>query len=122
LDKDKHKTDLINYSHLQGSGIRHRGDNTSGAGSGDDERIRIDLDNVPHNTQELFVTVNIYTGGVTFSRVQNAYIRLCVAQGNFYDTGHELARFPLGNNIKTRGLVFAKLVRRGPHWVFEALA
>jgi stress response protein SCP2 len=68
------------------------------------------------------VTVNIYTGGVTFSRVQNAYIRLCVAQGNFYDTGHELARFPLGNNIKTRGLVFAKLVRRGPHWVFEALA
>lgn len=47
LDKEKQKMDLINYSRLQGSGIHHRGDNTTGAGSGDDERIAIDLKKVP---------------------------------------------------------------------------
>jgi stress response protein SCP2 len=46
--------------------MEHRGDNTTGAGSGDDERIRIEFGNIPQHTMELFVTVNIYTSGVTF--------------------------------------------------------
>jgi stress response protein SCP2 len=118
LDANKKKTDLINFGHLQGSGIRHRGDNTTGAGSGDDERIRLDLNEIPSNTHECFVTVNIFSDGVTFSRVSNAYIRLCVAQGDKYDTGHVLALYPLDSSIRSRGLVFAKLIRKGPHWVF----
>jgi tellurium resistance protein TerD len=60
---------LIYYGKLSGSGIFHKGDNTTGAGEGDDERIRIDFNKVPSNITELFVTVNIYTGGTTFANV-----------------------------------------------------
>ena len=53
------------------------GDNTTGEGAGDDEKIRIDFDKVPKEVFELFVTVNIYSNGKTFNDVSNAYIRLC---------------------------------------------
>ena len=70
---------------------------------------------------ELFITVNIYTNGVTFSKVRNAYVRLCVANLK-YSTGHVLAKYPLTGSIGTRGLVFAKLSRSGGNgWVITAL-
>jgi len=58
--------------------VTHRGDNTSGDGAGDDERIRIDLDNVSQETKELYVTINIYSENVKFYSVKDAYVRLCV--------------------------------------------
>jgi tellurium resistance protein TerD len=58
--------DTIYYGKKSGSGVFHRGDNTTGDGAGDDERIRIDLLKVPRNIEELFVTVNIYTGNYSF--------------------------------------------------------
>jgi stress response protein SCP2 len=61
LDANKNKTQLCNFANLMQQGMHHRGDNTTGAGSGDDERIRIEFGNIPFQTQELFVTVNIYT-------------------------------------------------------------
>jgi len=66
---------------LSCEGIKHRGDNTTGEGSGDDERIRIDLDKVNSKTEEIFVVVNIYSNGVTFRKVSNAYVRLCSSSG-----------------------------------------
>lgn len=69
LGEDKSKTDIIYYGRKQGSGITHRGDNTSGSETGDDERIRIDLDHVPPECVEMFVTVNIFTEGYNFSSV-----------------------------------------------------
>jgi len=50
LDANKNKTQLVNFASKKSEGITHRGDNTTGAGSGDDERIRIDFGNVPHYT------------------------------------------------------------------------
>jgi len=47
LDINKQKTQLVNFSQKESMGILHRGDNTTGAGSGDDERIRIDFGNIP---------------------------------------------------------------------------
>ena len=44
LDSGMNKKDLIYYGKRQGSGIFHQGDNTTGAGSGDDERIKINFD------------------------------------------------------------------------------
>lgn len=44
LDAGMNKKDIIFYGKKKGSGIFHRGDNTTGAGSGDDERIKINFD------------------------------------------------------------------------------
>lgn len=53
----------------------------SGKGTGDDERIRIDFDHIPMETTEIFVAVNIYSDAVTFDRVKNAYVRICLEEG-----------------------------------------
>lgn len=77
LDSAMNKKDIIYYGKKTGSGIFHRGDNTSGAGSGDDERIKINFDQVPQDITNLFVTVNIYSGASSFGEVRDAYIRIC---------------------------------------------
>lgn len=121
LDQQKNKTDIIDFSNKNGSGISHRGDNTTGAGSGDDERIRIDLHQVPLQTTELYVTVNIYSNGITFSKVRNAYVRVTSAKNHTFDTGHIFAKYPLDGSIPTRGLVFIRFVRQHGTWIMNAL-
>ena len=74
-------SDYVNFHKKEGNGIRHRGDNMSGKGTGDDERIRIDFDHIPMETTEIFVAVNIYSDAVTFDRVKNAYVRICLEEG-----------------------------------------
>ena len=58
--------------------MSHRGDNRDGKGFGDDERIRIDLDEVPQDTVGLYVVVNIYSDKKSFHFVRDSYVRLCV--------------------------------------------
>jgi stress response protein SCP2 len=113
----------VNFGNKSAAGVTHRGDNTSGDGAGDDERIRIDLANVKSSTQELYVTINIYTSNISFHQVKDAYVRLCVAgtRGQF-DAGHELADYPLDGNLPCRGIVFCRLARHGQKWSFDALA
>ncbi len=66
LDGHKNKIDIINYSHKESAGIVHAGDNRTGAGSGDDELIRIDFMNLPNICLEVFIVVNMYTDNCTF--------------------------------------------------------
>jgi len=47
MDANKNKTFHVNFGTKKGPGVTHRGDNTTGEGSGDDERIRIDFNHVP---------------------------------------------------------------------------
>jgi len=88
-------------------GIHHMGDNQTGAGSGDDEKIKIDLDAVPFGVKELVVVVNIYTSQHTFRDVRNAYVRLVsVADGK------TLLKYKLEPAACTSsGLVFCKIFR-----------
>ena len=96
LGSDKNVIQTIYYGNKSGAGISHSGDNTTGAGSGDDEKIRIDFNSVPANVVECFVTVNIFSDGYSFSAVHDAYVRLCTLGGrSFYSPGHELARYKL---------------------------
>lgn len=99
--------------------IKHSGDNLTGEGAGDDERIDIDLDELPESVKELFITVTIYTDSGTFSKVHDAYVRLCSTK-----TGHEFCRFELrGTSLSTTAVVFARIFR-GPmdgDWLIEAI-
>ncbi len=44
--------DVIFFNNMQGQGIYLEGDNRTGAGEGDDERIRIDLESIPAHVQK----------------------------------------------------------------------
>ena len=105
---------VVYYGNQNAPGVRHSGDNTTGAGSGDDEVIKVSLGSVPREVGELVFTVNIYTSGGTFRDVHDAYVRL-VCQGK------ELARYKLDEGVTTDGLMFAKLYRCGSQWRMLAL-
>jgi stress response protein SCP2 len=107
--------DTVYFSNKSAPGVRHSGDNTTGAGAGDDEQINVDLQAVAANVSALVFVVNIYTVGGSFSQVSDAYIRLCDAKGK------EMARYTLGGHVNTRGLVFCKLYRSGTGWRMIAL-
>ena len=101
---------------LDGS-IRHKGDNTTGAGKGDDEVILLDVTKIPAHINELFFTVNVYTRMKSFHDVRDAYIRLVACRKN-----HELARFKLGKSASRPGLIFLKMSRVGSKmWKIEPL-
>jgi len=110
---------IVNYRDKSfGRAVVHHGDNVSGEGAGDDERIDIDLDYMPDEVGALWIVVNIYTSGITFEQVKGAYIRLVAASN-----GHVFARFELTNgSVSDRGLVLAKLTRNAVgRWCIHAL-
>merc|ERR1712216_142561 len=110
--------DTVFYSdkNSKDGSVRHFGDNTTGAGSGDDETISIDLSKVRDSVMALYVVVNIYSNG-SFRDVSNAYVRLLGQRGNV------LARYNLISSIRSRALVFCRIFRRHHRstWQLEAI-
>jgi len=93
------------FGNTEEFGVKHGGDNLTGEGSGDDEVIQVDLEKIPGNVEQLVFCVNIYTKGVCFDRVSNAYCRICDEQGQ------EMARYVLREAGANRGLLIARLFR-----------
>ncbi|MEU6536226.1 TerD family protein [Streptomyces sp. NPDC047000] len=91
---------------ILGGAVRHSGDNLTGAGSGDDEMITVDLGRLPQEVTGLVFTVNSFSGQ-KFTDVAKAYCRLVDAA-----TDQELVRFDLTNAEPQTGVMMAKLVRQ----------
>ena len=111
---------IIFFNNKQGEGIYLEGDNRTGAGEGDDERIFIDLEKINQNIQIVFV-VTIHNAQVkrqTFGMIENSYIRLVDVDSN----EKELCRFNLKENGSTAtSVLFAELLREGTEWQFKAI-
>jgi len=101
--------------------VKHSGDNTTGAGSGDDEVINVLLDNAPADCQSVVFVVNVYTSSGSFDQCHDSYIALRADTDHDASDGKTIAKFRLGAHIHTRGIVFAKLFRHGGGWAFEAV-
>ncbi|CAD7954932.1 unnamed protein product [Amoebophrya sp. A25] len=121
VDGQANLIDVVNWSNLsfmQGA-IKHGGDNLTGHGKGDDERIDIDLDRLPPVVQQLFVVVNVYNSANSFQDVTDAYVRLCAAKNQ-----HEFCRFCLvKQTLQASCLIFARIFR-GPisgQWFFNTI-
>ncbi|MGW4339492.1 TerD family protein [Rhodococcus koreensis] len=116
---DQHFVFFNNLRSPDGS-IEHVGDNTTGAGEGDDEVINVNLAAVPANIESILFPVSIYdaeTRSQSFGQVRNAYIRV-VDQAN----GTELARYDLSEDASTEtAMVFGELYRHGAEWKFRAI-
>lgn len=108
-----------NLTHPSGS-VQHMGDNTTGAGDGDDEQIKINLTQVPDNITKIAFTVTIYEAEIrhqNFGQVSNAFIRI-YNEAN----GEELLRYDLGEDFSIEtAAVFGELYKHNGEWKFNAI-
>lgn len=91
-DDENRKVDVVYFGHLTSNdrSIRHMGDNLTGEGEGDDEVVNINLSRVDPRVKKLIVAVNIYRANLSFSDIENAFVRLVDA-----NTNQEFSRYNL---------------------------
>ena len=108
-----------NLNHPTGC-IQHMGDNLTGAGDGDDEQIKINLNAVPANISKIAFSVTIYdaeTRRQNFGQVNNAFIRI-YNEAN----GEEILRYDLGEDFSIEtAAVFGELYKNNGEWKFNAI-
>ena len=100
--------------------VIHAGDNTTGAGEGDDETVSINLPGVEAGVQRVVFGVTIHeaeTRGQNFGMVRNAFMRVLNK-----DSNTELARFDLSEDYSTEtAMIFGEIYRNGAEWKFKAV-
>ena len=116
-------SDFVFYNNPSGGNgsILYSSDNRTGAGTGDDEQIRIELNKVPQHIHRIAFTITIHDAqmkGQNFGQVSNAYVRIFNAM-----TNEELLRFDLGRDFTVEtAIVAAELYRHNGEWKFNAIA
>ena len=108
-----------NLKHYSGS-IRHCGDNLTGDGDGDDEQIKIYLEDVPKKITRLSIVINIYSAHnrrQDFSQVEN-----CFVHAIDLDSKKELVMYKVDGNFDGKtGIFVADIIRDNDEWRFEAI-
>jgi tellurium resistance protein TerD len=116
---DQHFVFFNNLKDPSGS-VQSMGDNLTGGGDGDDEQIKVSLDDVPAECDKIVLAVSIYdaaTRGQNFGQVRNAFVRIVNDDG-----GTEITRYDLGEDFSTEtAVVFGELYRAGTDWKFRAV-
>lgn len=112
---------VIYFGNKKAPGIFLHGDNTTGVGEGDDEKISISLDKLPKECNKVIFALNIYEAESrkqNFSKVNNAYVRLLNE-----DKGNtEICRYNLSDNGgDNTAIIFAELTRVSGDWQFKAV-
>jgi len=117
--------DMVNFHKRSGQGLRHMGDNRTGAGSGDDEVVYIDLAAIPSSTEHIFILLNVFSPpGSTFLDVPNLGCRLYYQSSYNYQIHqqhHGITEFEIPQHQARTGLILAQLVRHDNHWVVNPL-
>lgn len=120
--KVRSDADFVFYNNLKSTdgSVVHSGDNTTGAGEGDDETVTIDLTKVPADVDKIAICVTIHdaeTRKQNFGQVSKAFVRCVNATGNA-----EIARYDLSEDGSTEAaMVFGEVYRAGADWKFRAI-
>lgn len=120
--KVRSDSDFIFYNNVKSTdgSVTHGGDNTSGVGAGDDEKIVVDLSMVPPDIDRIAVGVTIHEADSrrqNFGMVGKAYIRCLDANGD-----KEIARYDLSEDSSTEtAMIFGEIYRAGVEWKFKAV-
>jgi tellurium resistance protein TerD len=100
--------------------VQHTGDNLTGAGDGDDEVIKIQLQKIPADVQKIVIAVTIHEAAErhqNFGQVQNAFIRVVNAQNE-----QEVIRYDLVEDYSIEtALIMAELYRKDGDWRLNAV-
>lgn len=121
-DKVRGEHDFIFYNQPRSpeGSVEHTGDNRTGAGDGDDEAVKISLNQVPADVQKVVITVTIHDADArrqNFGQVQNAFIRVVNDASQV-----EIVRFDLNEDYSTEtAMVFGELYRHNGEWKFRAV-
>ncbi|GLT19698.1 tellurium resistance protein TerZ [Vibrio zhanjiangensis] len=91
--------------------VKHKGDNLTGQGDGDDEQICIDLHRLDRSVKHIAITVNSFRGQ-TFDRVDNAFCRV------LDQSSREICRFTLNEQGSHTGIFIGLLSRENQEWKF----
>lgn len=115
-------SDFIFYNNKIGAGgsVEHSGDNTTGAGEGDDETVKMNLAQIPTEIDKVVFSVTIHEAEArkqNFGQVSKAFIRV-VNQAN----NQEIARYDLSEDASTEtAMIFGEVYRSGGDWKFKAV-
>lgn len=117
FDENKQPLDSIWFAQLasRDGSIKHSGDNLTGEGDGDDEKIFVDLTRVPPQVKSIVFTISSFRGQ-TFEKVENAFCRL-VDESN----QAEIAKYNLSAKGNYTALIIAKVYRHNNAWKMSAL-
>ncbi|WP_254174422.1 TerD family protein [Planktothrix pseudagardhii] len=100
--------------------VKHLGDSRTGAGSGDDETIVVDLTKINSSIQELIFVVTIHDADKrrqNFGQVRNSYIRIYDD-----DTQTEVTKYDLEEDFSRETAVeFGRLYLKNGEWRFQAV-
>ena len=111
---------FYNNKVVAGGAVQHAGDNTTGAGDGDDETIKVELSKIPADLDKVVFAVTIHEAEIrkqNFGQVNHAYIRVVNEEG-----GQELARYDLSEDASTEtSMIFGEIYRIGADWKFKAV-
>ena len=122
VGKCRGEHDFIFYGQLKSSdgAVEHTGDNRTGAGEGDDEKLLVDLSRIPADVDKIVFTVSIYEAEKrhqNFGSVRNAFIRIVNRADNA-----EVARYDLTEEASNNtAMIFAELYRYTGEWKFRAV-
>lgn len=114
--------DFIFYNNLKSTdgSVMHTGDNRTGEGDGDDEALKIKLDQIPAEVDKIVFVVTIHDATVrrqSFGQVSGAFIRLVND-----DNHQEVARYDLTEDASTEtAMLFGELYRHNTEWKFRAV-
>lgn len=114
--------DFVFYNNLRGAGgaLEHTGDNRTGAGDGDDEVLKVNLDTIPAEIAKIVFVVTIHDAASrsqNFGQVSGAFIRIISE-----DSGKEITRYDLSEDASTEtAMLFAELYRNNGEWKFRAV-
>ncbi|MFQ3544105.1 TerD family protein [Halobacillus rhizosphaerae] len=114
--------DFVFYNQLEGGSgsVVHTGDNRTGEGDGDDEKIDVSLADVPANTEKIAFVITIHEAEArsqNFGQVSNAFVRVVNKESN-----EELIRYDLGEDFSIEtAIIVGELYRHGGEWKFSAV-
>ena len=119
LVSDSH---FVFYNNLQSpdGAVTHAGDNLTGEGDGDDEKISIDLSKIADSVAEICFVVTIHQAAdrrQNFGQIRNSFIRIVDGA-----TNTELVKYELDEDFSIETAVeFGRLYKRNNEWKFEAV-
>jgi len=120
--KTSNEKNFVFYNNLKSldNSVEHLGDNTTGEGDGDDEKVKIELSKVGADVQEIIFVVTIHEAdsrNQNFGQVNNSFIRI-MDDSN----GNEIAKYELDEDYSSETAIeFGKLYRKDGSWRFQAV-
>lgn len=117
--------ETVYYGRLQGTGIKHSGDDLTGDSGGDDgldnEIITLDLKQIKSNVDQIFIILNSYRGH-RFDKIPYATIR--IYEGTPTRVDNVIATYDIANDTSFKNsvsMVMGKLYRKNNEWRFNAI-